>query len=97
MKSMPPIDREKLEKALLTPSSVFEAPLDVAHHPQLSVIDKIKILKQWELDSRALQRASEESMTGGEQSRLDEVNNALAIVDPANTAEDGFGDVPTKI
>jgi hypothetical protein len=63
----------------------------------LSRAQRIEILKRWELDARALQRAADESMTGGEPTLLDEVNSALMRLDPADRTGDQFGKAPTKI
>ncbi len=63
----------------------------------LSRAQKIDILKRWELDARALQRATDESMSGGEAPLLDEVNRAVLMIDPENEARNDFGKAPTKI
>lgn len=93
----PRLSKTDVEKALTSPSAVFDIPMEVVRAEDLSQVEKIDILKRWELDARALQRASDESMGGGEASPLDAVNEALAILDPGNKVKDGFGNVPTKI
>jgi hypothetical protein len=67
----------EIELAKLSPTSHFHGPKDVVSTVGLSVTDKIAILNQWEIDARALQRASEENMGGGESPLLDEVHAAL--------------------
>ncbi len=91
------LTKTEVDKALITPGSIFDTPMEVVKAPDLSPSEKIDILKRWELDARALQRATDESMGGGEQSPLDAVNEALSIMDPGNRTPDGFGNVPTKI
>lgn len=87
----------EIEKALISPASVFDAPSEVIETPALARLMKIEILKRWELDARALQRATEENMGGGEPSSLDAVNAALAILDPGGDALAGFQKAPTKL
>jgi hypothetical protein len=96
------VDNQKLSKAdiehaMMTPSSVFDAPAEVVESEGLTRAQKIEVLKRWELDARALQRATDENMTGGERSLLDEVNDALSKLDPEGATPDGFGKAPTKI
>jgi hypothetical protein len=67
--------------AQLNPSRVFDRPLDVVNDPNLTSAQKRAILAAWDADERALQRASNEGMTGGESPRLDEVRNALEALD----------------
>jgi hypothetical protein len=91
------LTQTELESALVTPSSIFEAPRDIVDQVRLPRSVKIELLKRWELEARALQRAEDESMTGGEPTRLDDVNRALADLDPLNSAGDDFGRIATKI
>jgi hypothetical protein len=91
------LTKTEFDQALTTPGSVFDTPMEVVRAPDLSRSEKIEILKRWELDARALQRATDESMGGGEHSPLDAVNQALAVLDPGNKTPDGFGNAPTKI
>lgn len=88
---------EQKQQALLSPTSIFDDPMEVIGAGNLAREEKLKILKRWELDARALQRASDESMSGGEFPPLDAVNEALALLDPANSTPDNFGKAPTKI
>jgi hypothetical protein len=91
------LTRQEFADAITSPVSVFDFPLEVVACPGLSRAQKIEILKRWEFDARALQRASDENMGGGEPPLLDEVNRALMMLDPENTVPDGFGSAPTKI
>jgi hypothetical protein len=91
------LSSEDLSEAFTSPVSVFDFPLEVVACPGLSRAQKIDILKRWELDARALQRATDENMDGGEPPLLDEVNRALLMLDPDNAISDRFGSAPTKI
>jgi hypothetical protein len=91
------LSNKDLTEAITSPVSVFDFPLEVVACPGLSRAQKIEILKRWELDARALQRATDENMSGGEPPMLDEVNRALLMLDPENSIPDHFGDAPTKI
>ncbi len=83
-------------RALASPTSVFDRPADVVTS-QLSWDEKRQILEQWEIDSRALQVAAEENMSGGERARLGEVRDALRRISPEilEPAEQG-APAPTK-
>jgi hypothetical protein len=63
-------------KALDDPSRAFSSPREVVES-ELPRDEKIKILKNWELDARRLLESAEENMTGGEKDRLPEVLRAL--------------------
>ncbi|WP_363350707.1 hypothetical protein [Methylocystis echinoides] len=94
---VPALGHAEIEKALISPASVFDAPHEVVDTPALAKIMKIEILKRWELDARALLRATEENMAGGEPSEIDAVNEALARLDPEGRALDDFARAPTKL
>jgi hypothetical protein len=83
--------------AMISPTAVFDSPFEVLRRHELSRTQKLELLKRWELDARALQRATDENMTGGEPPLLDDVNKALLILDPEDKTPDRFGDAPTKI
>jgi hypothetical protein len=91
------LTKQELTEAITSPVSIFDFPLEVVACPGLSRDQKIEILKRWELDARALQRATDENMSGDEPNLLDEVNRALMMLDPENSAPDGFGSAPTKV
>ena len=65
-----------LEAALLDPALSFDEPQDVVKARDLSNEVKLRLLKQWERDARALSVAEEEGMTGGEESMLARVLRA---------------------
>lgn len=87
----------EIEQALISPSSIFDAPHEVVESTALAKTQKIEILKSWELDARALSRATEENMAGGEPPPLDAVNDALAELDPEGRALADFARAPTKL
>ncbi len=93
----PDLSTKDVLQALISPTAVFDTPREVLGSRVLSHTDKLKILKRWELDARALQRASDESMGGGESPPLDAINEALSQLDPNSTTPDNFGKVGTKI
>jgi len=80
----------------VTPTKEFHRPADVLRAGHLSRDQKIAVLKQWELDARLLQTASEEGMSGGEPNMLAEVKKALAALGAISGKEDAGGEVPTK-
>jgi hypothetical protein len=85
---------EDKEKALTNPSSVFKRPLDVLDCSDLSRDEKEAILKQWELDARLLQVATEEGMTGGERPLFGEVKAAQKALHVGHLEADG---PPSKV
>jgi hypothetical protein len=91
------LGRAEVEQALISPASVFDSPDEVVDTPALTKIMKIELLKRWELDARALQRATEENMSGGEASPIDAVNAALSKLDPTGEALADFERAPTKL
>jgi len=84
---------EDKKKALTSPSSVFKHPADVVACGDLTKAEKTAILKQWELDARLLQVASEEGMSEGEGSLFADVKKAQSKLDVEVLEEDG---APTK-
>jgi len=93
----PELRKAHIDQAMITPSAVFDTPTEVVEAKCLTRRQKIEVLKRWELDARALQRATDENMTGGEHPPLDEINEALSKLDPEGSTPDGFGKAPTKI
>lgn len=79
----------------VTPTKDFDRPADVLRAAHLSREQKIAVLKQWELDARLLQTATEEGMGGGEPNMLSEVKAALDKLGAVSGQKDG-GDGPTK-
>ena len=82
---------EDKKKALTSPSSVFKHPADVVACGDLTKAEKTAILKQWELDARLLQVATEEGMSEGEHSLFTDVKKAQGKLDVDVLEEDGAG------
>jgi len=74
-------DRKYIGKAKLTPASKFVRPMDVVAARGLAAAEKLAILKTWEADERALQRAEGEGMGGGEHAHLHRVREALMCLE----------------
>ena len=71
-----------LDAALLDPAGAFASPRDVVRHPLLATAERREILRRWLWDARRIEATAEESpLGGGEPSRLDEVLEALALLD----------------
>jgi hypothetical protein len=68
------------DRALLSPSSVFEQPMEVVATGSMTARQKLEILKRWEVDERALDEATGENMSGGEISKLTEVRAAIDLL-----------------
>lgn len=60
-----------------SPQGGFKRPMDVVEAAGIPVIEKLTILEAWEADERALQRAEDEGMGGGEHAHLQRVKEAL--------------------
>jgi hypothetical protein len=71
-------DHANIEKAKLNPASEFKRPMNVVAASDIAAAEKLAILKAWEVDERALQRAEDEGMGGGEHAHLHQVQEALA-------------------
>jgi len=80
---------EDKKKALTSPSSVFKHPSEVVASNDLNEAEKTAILKQWELDARLLQVATEEGMGEGEHSLFADVKKAQAKLGVDHLEEDG--------
>lgn len=61
-----------------TARSPRKRPMDVVEAAGIPISEKLSILKAWEADERALQRAEDEGMVGGEHAHLQSVQEALA-------------------
>jgi RNA polymerase-binding transcription factor DksA len=79
-------DREYIGRAKINPASEFKHPMDVVAANDIATAEKLAILRAWEADERALQRAETEGMGGGEHAHLHKVQEALARLEEA-----GFG------
>ena len=71
-------DQVHAGKATLNPVGRFKRPMDVVEATGIPAGEKLSILKAWEADERALQRAEDEGMVGGEHAHLHRVQEALA-------------------
>lgn len=61
----------------------FKGPMDVVEASGIPHSEKLSILRDWEADERALQRAEGEGMVGGEHAHLQRVQEALALLQSA--------------
>ena len=70
-------DQVHAGKAGPNPAGRFRRPMDVVEAMGIPAGEKFTILKAWEADERALQRAEDEGMGGGEHAHLQRVQEAL--------------------
>ncbi|MDZ7662941.1 hypothetical protein [Thiohalophilus sp.] len=80
------------DKALKDPTLVYHSPREVLVDQQLNDEQRAQILKRWEQDARELDVAQEEGMTGGENSLLDEILDAMEMLGVDLTS----AEAPTK-
>ncbi|MGB3200716.1 MAG: hypothetical protein WBA99_07430 [Nodosilinea sp.] len=66
-----------IDRAMISPGSVFATPAEVCNSPELTPEQKIEILRRWEYDARELQVATEENMAGDADISLEDVLAAL--------------------
>jgi CBS domain-containing protein len=71
-------DSARVRAAILDPAAVFGSPEEVERDATLSQEEKLALLESWEEDAHELAVAEDESMGGGEPSRLEEVVAARA-------------------
>jgi len=69
--------RRHIDNAIVNPARSFRHPSDVVTANDMATTEKLAILKAWQADERALQRAESEGMGGGEHSHLHRVQDAL--------------------
>jgi len=69
-------DQLHLGRADLNPAGRFKRPMDVVEAAGIPIEAKFSILEAWEADERALQRAEDEGMGGGEHAHLQRVLEA---------------------
>ena len=67
-----------LERALNDPADLFGSPEEVVQHHALSREQKIRILKNWQLDASRLEGSEGEGMRGEDAPMLHRVGRALA-------------------
>lgn len=80
--------QSRFQDALDDPESVYGTPERVLTDPRLDREGKRAILKAWERDARALARAADEAMSGGEENMLDRVLEALRAVSAGERADE---------
>ena len=66
----------------------FKRPMDVVEASGIPASEKLSILRDWEADERALQRAEDEGMVGGEHAHLHRVQEALARLESNRKAKE---------
>jgi hypothetical protein len=70
------------EAALLDPAGTFASPREAAEHPLLTEAEKRAILQCWLWDAKRIEATADEApLEGAEPSRLDEVLEALALLE----------------
>ena len=69
--------QDYVARAKLSPARSFKSPMDVVEANDIEPAEKTIILKAWEADERALLRAEDEGMGGGEHAHLHKVQAAL--------------------
>ena len=70
-------DHAYVDKAKVSPARIFKSPMDVVETNDIKPAEKLAILQAWEADERALLRAEDEGMGGGEHAHLHKVQAAL--------------------
>lgn len=68
------------DRALLNPVEIFKRPIDVVNSEDLTIDQKLEVLKRWETDALLLSVADEENMGGGEPSRIEDVRHAIDVL-----------------
>jgi hypothetical protein len=71
-------EQNYLDRAKLNPARIFKSPMDVVETNDIRPSEKLAILQAWEADERALLRAGDEGMSGGEHAHLQKVQAALS-------------------
>jgi hypothetical protein len=64
-----------VHRAIVSPAGI--CPMEVVDADGIQLLEKVAILKAWEADERALLRAEDEGMSGGEHAHLHKVLAAL--------------------
>jgi hypothetical protein len=82
-------------EAKANPTRYYRRPVEVLRDRRLTRAEKLAILEAWELEARELAVASEENMSGGEPSLLDEVVQARVELGDVTRPDDDDG-APTK-
>ena len=75
------MDPLQLERALLDPAGMFDAPEQVLEAGDLTHDQKREVLRRWLHDARELSVADDEGMSGGEPPLIQRVTDALASLE----------------
>ena len=70
-------EQNYVNRAIVSPAAIFNSPMEVVEANGIELVEKMAILKAWEADERALLRAGDEGMSGGEHAHLHRVLAAL--------------------
>ena len=70
-----------VERALVDPRAVFQEPVEVLACADLDDAHKRQILECWRQGALELQVADDEAMSGGEESRLKRVLDAIRTLE----------------
>jgi hypothetical protein len=70
------------DEALRDPAAHFADPAALVDSRELTAEQKIALLRQWEYEESEMAVATEEGMPGGENSILQAITAALAVLDP---------------
>jgi ABC-type iron transport system FetAB ATPase subunit len=76
------------DRALLSPTSVFDRPMDVVATDSMTATQKLDVLKRWESEARQLEIAVAENMSGGEASKLSDVRAAIDLLVAADGVQE---------
>jgi hypothetical protein len=82
-------DQAHTDKSRYNQASRFKRPMDVVEAMGIPATEKLSILKAWAEDERALQRAEDEGMVGGEHAHLHRVQEALDRLQSQRRATSG--------
>ncbi len=70
-------EKSKYEDALLNPTGVYDHPRGVVCDSTLDASQKLAILKNWEAEATHLQESEAEGFSGGENSLLADIKQAV--------------------
>lgn len=76
-----------LDRALFDPASVFANPEAVVDHPDLSMQQKVAVLRSWQYDAAEVEVAEEEGMRGPGSDLLQRIILALARLNHGRDVE----------
>jgi hypothetical protein len=76
-----------LDKALLDPGAVFSNPKQVADNPNLTLDEKLRILRSWEYDATEIAVSLEEGMPGEEEEILSCIIDTILKINPGHCIE----------